>query len=283
MSKERLHIRQACPPTFYKIKVGRGFSLIEIILACALFLVLAATFVGAFLYGQESMQLAGTRNRAAFLAEESLEATRILRDEQMSNLVDGTYGLTMSGNQWGLVAAPDVTNGFTRQIDISSIDANTKRIRSTVTWQQNLQRQGSLTLDTVLTDWHALSQTQAEGTVIDVSQASLSGDNKELRNITVRNTMNMPLTMTTMTVSWQNSRKIENIRIGTTTIWSKNGPGTPSGTQNSGTLLNIQDYTLESQEDEEIDNIKFSGSMAGQTITIEFGFSDGSNKSVTVF
>ena len=40
-----------------------------------------------------------TRARAATLADEGLEAVRNIRDANFSNLTDGTFGLTTTGNQ----------------------------------------------------------------------------------------------------------------------------------------------------------------------------------------
>lgn len=134
--------------------MNRGFSTIEALLASSILILIVTAFMGAFIYGSESTALAGQRARATFLAEEGLEASRNIRDAAFSNLVNGANGLVISGNQWTFSGTSDITNGFyTRQITISSIDSNRKQIISTVTWQQNNQRTGSVTLTTYLTNW----------------------------------------------------------------------------------------------------------------------------------
>ena len=95
---------------------SRGFSLVEVILATSIFGLLITALVGSFLYGQEATMLAGNRARAVMLAEEGLEAVYNIQDENFANLVDGTYGLTVAGNQWTLSGASDQVEMFTRQI-----------------------------------------------------------------------------------------------------------------------------------------------------------------------
>lgn len=132
---------------------SKGFSLVEVLLAVSVFGLIAAGLIGGLIYGQESTALAGQRTRATILADEGLEAVRNIRDENFSNLTDGTYGLTISGNKWILSGSQDVTDIFTRQIVISSIDTSRKSVTATVSWQQNPQRNGSVILTTNLTAW----------------------------------------------------------------------------------------------------------------------------------
>lgn len=131
-----------------------GFSTIEVLLSSSILILIVTALMGAYIYGSESTALAGQRSRAAFLAEEGLEASRNIRDAGFSNFSDGTKGLAISGNQWTFSGTSDTTDSFyTRQITISTIDSNRKQIISTVTWQQNPQRIGSVTLTTYLTNW----------------------------------------------------------------------------------------------------------------------------------
>ncbi|PLX24970.1 hypothetical protein C0580_03520 [Candidatus Parcubacteria bacterium] len=131
----------------------KGFSLVEVVLATSIFVLLAAALTGNIMYGQESSVLAGSRTRAVFLAEEGLEAVRNIRDADFANLVDGTYGLATSSNEWSFSGSSDIRGIYTRSITISSVDGDTKNISSQVTWQQNPQRTGTVVLDTYLTNW----------------------------------------------------------------------------------------------------------------------------------
>jgi Tfp pilus assembly protein PilV len=138
------------------IKRKRGFSLVEAMLAIALFSMFATAFTTTILYGEETTALSGERMRAAMLAEEGAEAVRNIRDQNFTNLADGTYGLSTAGPQWELSGTEDVTEGFTRRITISDIDTNRKNILSTVSWNQNAGREGTVSLAMEITNWRAV-------------------------------------------------------------------------------------------------------------------------------
>jgi len=131
----------------------KGFSVIEVVLSAGLFALIATALAGVLIYGEESSALAGARARAIFLAEEGLEATRNIRDSSPSNLVDGNYGLLASGGSWTFSGTSDAVDIFLRQINISTAGPDRKTVTSTVTWQQNEQRQGSVVLSTRFTNW----------------------------------------------------------------------------------------------------------------------------------
>ena len=135
------------------ITMNKGFSLVEALLAGAIFSLITTALVGSFLYGQEATVLAGKRARASFLAKEGLEAVRNIRDENFSNLVDGTHGLAVTSNQWNFSGSSDITDIFTRELQIFTINADTKQVVANVTWQQNLQRSGLVALTSYLTNW----------------------------------------------------------------------------------------------------------------------------------
>jgi len=137
--------------------VRRGFSLVEVMLAVAIFSLIVSVFVGALIYAQQSVASFGGRTKAAFLAEEGLEAARNIRDAGFSNLTDGTYGLAISGGQWVFSGSSDTTDNFTRAITISTIDPERKQVSSNVFWQENPQRTGSVTLITYLNNWAAVA------------------------------------------------------------------------------------------------------------------------------
>ncbi|MBI2645180.1 prepilin-type N-terminal cleavage/methylation domain-containing protein [Candidatus Uhrbacteria bacterium] len=162
--------RKAWSPT-------KGFLLIEVMLAIAIFLLLISTLTGAYLTGQESSVLAGNRARATMLAQEGLEATRNIRDASFTNIGNGLHGLSISSNQWGFSDTSDATDSFfTRQIAVSSIDADRKTVTSTITWQQNPSRTGTISLVTRLTNWFGTKKGSAPSLIacfnLDVQNSS---------------------------------------------------------------------------------------------------------------
>lgn len=146
--------------------INNGFSLIEVILSTAVFALIVVALSGAYLYGEESTMLAGNRARAIMLAEEGVEAARNIRDASYTNLVDGTYGLATTSNQYNLAGTSDTNGFFTRAINIATVDAKRKDITSTVTWQQNNQRTGSVSMVSRLTNWLALGVSTFKSLII---------------------------------------------------------------------------------------------------------------------
>jgi hypothetical protein len=143
------------------INFKNGFSLVEVILSGSIFALFSTVLIGAYLYGQESAVLAGNRARAILLAEEGIEAARNIRDENFLNLTAGTYGLSVIDNKWSLSGSSDITGIFTRYLTISDIDQDRKSVASTVTWQQNPVRSGTVTIPTRLTYWRkAINQSK---------------------------------------------------------------------------------------------------------------------------
>jgi len=263
----------------------QGFSLIESLLASSLFGLMVTAIVGSLIYGQTSVRVSGERARALYFAEEGLEATRNMRDNNFANLVNGTHGLVLASNQWAFSGNSDITNGFTRAVTISSVDANTKTVSSAVTWQQTLQRAGSVTVTTRLNNWRANTATQADQIAINVSGATIGGSgNAYVQGIQLSNTGSTAATIDRMTVSWTKpNQNIKEIKMEDAVVWSNNGPGTPTGTQSSGTELNIVDKTIPAGENDfHINHIRMTGNASGDTFTILFKFADGSIKQAVV-
>ena len=134
-----------------------GSSLVEVILALALFSGIVLTYVGALAFATNTMTHVGLRQRGLLLAEEGIEAARSLRENGFEALIAGTYGLTSGPSGWSLVASPDQHGVLTRQIRIADADARTKTIDVIVSSAQG-RRQISIVLNTALTDWPLMLQ-----------------------------------------------------------------------------------------------------------------------------
>jgi type II secretory pathway pseudopilin PulG len=137
----------------FKSKFVPGFLLIEVLLSVALFALLVAGLAGAIIYLQQNAVLATQADQALMLAGEGLEAARSMAASGFSGLADGNFGLVISGGAWTLSVQSDQTGMFTRQLAISNISPTVKQITSTITWSQNLQRPGSISLVTEVSDW----------------------------------------------------------------------------------------------------------------------------------
>ena len=135
-----------------------GFSLIEISLSLFLLGVMGSLFIGIMIYSNRNIELLGKKERALLLAEEGIEATRNIRDQDFILLADGNHGLAITENKWQFSGSSDTTDIFTRSISISSIDSTTKEITSIVSWPSTSDAAGTVSLKTYLTNWRLISQ-----------------------------------------------------------------------------------------------------------------------------
>jgi len=86
------------------------------------------------------------------LAQEGIEAVRGIRDENFTNLTPGTHGLS-NDNKWNLTNSADTIEEFTRTLDITDINSQTKQVISKVSWKQSGGNQVSVNVSTIFTDW----------------------------------------------------------------------------------------------------------------------------------
>lgn len=132
-----------------------GFSLVEILVALAVFLTFVTAILNLNLNTDRQLKRVTNLDRATALAEEGLEATRNIRDDDFVNLVDGTYGLTASGTEWVLSGSSDTNDIFGREITVSTISPNQKQIDVTVAWDDKVSLNNNVTLNTYLTNWQS--------------------------------------------------------------------------------------------------------------------------------
>jgi phage tail sheath gpL-like len=129
-----------------------------------------------------------------------------------------------------------------------------------------------------MSNWYQ-STTQGGALIVGTSTAVLANSNLDVTGITLTNATSSAITVGKMTVTWTNAaRKISQILINGTTVWSSVGPGTPTSTQLSGVLLDIQDIVLAAATTTPLTRLRFDGAMTGNTFTITFTMGDATTK-----
>gem|GEM_PF-2125101 len=269
--------------------VRLGFSVIEALVATVIFTIMIMAFLGSFILFQKSYLFYGDENRASFVAEEGLEAVRNIYDEKFDNLIDGEYGLDYSGGEWKLSGLSDVEGIYTRKIIISTIDSDTKKVISDVTWQRNNLSTGSISLSTYFTNWRkSVSQDGCLTANIENACFDVSSNYQLLVNMTITNNCDYDIDMDSVQIDWDNEKKLENIDIDEQTRWSYNCSYncSPMGSQNSGALLKFGDniLTISKGSTLSVNKIYWDGNMTGSKIgPIIFGFKDGSSSIIEAF
>jgi hypothetical protein len=138
-----------------------GILLIEIILAIALFGMLTFVVMSAFVYSRDSTAVAGDTNRASEIASASIQAINNIAQSSYSNLTSYTNGtkyyLDNSSAQWSLSTTSTTVNSIYTPSVVFAAGPNstTRQATVTVTWPENLQRTGTITAVTYLSNWQA--------------------------------------------------------------------------------------------------------------------------------
>jgi len=151
-----------------------GFSVIEVILAAAIFMIFATGAVGVVIQGLSSNRLGEEQTVATQYASEGLEAVRSIKNRGFSNLVNSSgTGLARSGTVWVFSGSnntftPKPGKTYTRVIKVEPVYRNangdivtsggtldnlSKKITSTVTWSFSPARNNSVVLTTYLTNY----------------------------------------------------------------------------------------------------------------------------------
>ena len=195
-----------------------GFSLIEIIIAIAIFSIIITGGLTGFIPILNQNRQSNEIIQANRLAEEGLEAVRSIRNRDFSLLSAGNKGIGISSNLWNFNGTSDTTGKFTRQIYITAAnrdaggtlvptggntDPDTWLIKSLVTWNYSIGETKQFFLETVLTNWR-----KPIPVVIDYDAVIVYSDNTSFPRwrtySTVNNTFGTETTMPAITGSPRN-------------------------------------------------------------------------------
>ena len=149
-----------------------GITLVEVIVALAVVLTAGIGLLQLASFQTKAATLASQETRAYFLADEGIEATRIVRDKgwsNLGNLQNGTsYYPVIQGGTWTLsTSSPGPINGYTRFVTLYQVfrdangniaasgaaDANTRRLKIQVQWTPEGGGTQTISLETYLTNW----------------------------------------------------------------------------------------------------------------------------------
>jgi len=138
------------------IKNKKGFSLVEAIVAVAIFSIITTSIVATYINVSGYILSSGVETQAVFLAEEGLEATRNIRDNDFLSLDNGSHGISSSGDEWNFSGSSDTAGIYTRQISIVDASApDTKEVSSQIDWTYKGETK-TLTLSREFSDWRKI-------------------------------------------------------------------------------------------------------------------------------
>ena len=137
-----------------KFQTRRGFSLLELILAVAIFSLGSIAMATLLIDSNISTKLSIETTESLFQAKEGINITRAIRDNNWDDLAEGDHGIDTDSSTPVFSGSADIIDGkYTRIVTISDISTSTKNISVAVSWELTPSRTISTTLETVLTDW----------------------------------------------------------------------------------------------------------------------------------
>ncbi len=136
-----------------------GFSLLELILAIAIFSLSSYGIATMLIDANITTRTSTERIAALFYAKEGIEAVRSIRDNDLSTwsaLPDGDYELVYSDDIWNLSTTSDqmIDDKYTRIINFENqTSSSVKLVNSTVSWDLTPSRNISITLTSLFSNW----------------------------------------------------------------------------------------------------------------------------------
>lgn len=253
----------------------RGVTIVEAVVAIAVFALIASVAYRTYTAANFLAERADQKSEALWLAEEGIEATRAIRNQNFSTLTAGNKGIALSGNAWTFSGTSDMANGFLRTIAIGVIDADTRSATSTVSWSDR-GATSTVSLSTILTNWRKVDLASNHLTINTSNACVYTLDSRYLGGITlVADSTGGALSVTRIQASWVSTTRTLNQVVTTgATYWT--------GTASSGTTITLTTPITISAGGSVPVYFRWDGSVSGKTFTLNFFFADGSSKSVTI-
>jgi prepilin-type N-terminal cleavage/methylation domain-containing protein len=151
-------------------KNTKGFSLVELVVALAIFVIIVGGMATLVIGGHLSNFENEKRLQANAALTETWEALRAVRNGNWNDITNGSHGLTHANGYWEFSGDSDEQNGITRRITISDIrrdadgniiesggdtDADSKNIQIQISWHPSEEQDQSFTLNTYLHNYQS--------------------------------------------------------------------------------------------------------------------------------
>ncbi len=163
----------------YNIKNNnRGQSVLEIIIAMAIFVLIASSMISLVLGGNTALEQGGEQTQAEYLAQEAIEAIRSIRDGAWNEIIYNQSAVATSNHKWVFSGeGTDETIGqYTRTITFEDVcrdnlnniatcpasytDIYTKKISVVIEWTVRQGITNSVEQTTYLTNWDSIDWLQ---------------------------------------------------------------------------------------------------------------------------
>lgn len=288
----------------YNTKSQKGQSLLEVIVAMAIFSLIAMVMVSMITGSFLGLTQGGKYTEAEFLAQEGIEAVRSLKDSDWDSIRGYTAtGIEVSGDSWTIKGegTNDIIGDFVRTIYFNNVyrndnyeivsadtlgallDIRTKEIKSEITWNPrdtiiNVVRQISY-----LTNWEDIN----EATCLKINTDTACFDKRILTGITLENTCPDEVTIIGTTPIWDSTSQITLVQIDGQSCWESNcnWECTPIKRQDSNIFLHFggNSLTVSGNSTVIVDKYKWETDMVGSNVSLLLKLEDLTNTSTPNF
>lgn len=155
---------------YKKLKNKKGFSIVEVLLAMAVFAVIT---VGILYMSIDTIQRdtkISVNQEALLYAQEGLEVVRNIGDRNFLSLASGDHGLELDSGEWNFIVAPEVVDEYyDRTVHVEDVyrdesgnideeagtffDPDIKKITTQIEWLEGGILPKSVELSTYVTNW----------------------------------------------------------------------------------------------------------------------------------
>jgi hypothetical protein len=280
----------------------KGSSILEVIIAMAIFSLIAVAMITMTLGGFTTLEQGGEYTEADALAAEGIEAVKAVKDRDWDLLTCTNCVAAVSGGQWVLNSASSETIGqYSRAITISDVyrdgngdiavsgtlDDYTKLVEVEVSWMIRESIINSIIRTAYISNWWYLAGGECLGIDTDSACFDSTNSNKDLIDLTLTNNCPDDSTIISTTPTWNSTANIENVTIdgGARWDWQCGWNCTPTSRQDSGILLDFgdNDLTIPAGATIDVDAYTWAGSMSGKAVSLLFTFDNETIAETTTF
>ncbi|MCF6277036.1 MAG: hypothetical protein L3J07_04335 [Candidatus Magasanikbacteria bacterium] len=288
------------------LKNKKGFSVLEPLLTIGLMAIIFLSLSSLLVVSSFDSYKNTDFQEGLWLAQEGVSAIKTMTFSDLFETASGSLHFVTSSQEVGswqlLENGPENTGKFTREILVSSIrrsascgisenqadtiDLDTFKIESNVTWQDTNGEMRDVSLESFRTNWQNPSGScfvvNDSCLSVDISSASWSGG-KQLRDVYFTNICEDDFDIDSIIFTWDYNTEITQVFLDNHKIWSSSGPGSPSGYQTSGTELFVHHAEVDGEDTVELHKTQFTQNMEGSTISITVYLEDGTSVSTGIF
>ncbi len=227
-------------------KNNSGLSLIELLVAMAVFVIAAASITFIVIDALQATRRGVEETTAVYLNQQGIEAAKSIKNRGWKYLSLGAHGIVSTSGYWDFSGSNNVIDKYTRTVTVSPVqrnvsddivtsggivDKDTKKVSVQTGWLFSPLRPGNILFETYMTNWRSHPWTQTtqgdfnlgvKTNVVSTSGGEVQlalgagtdyGNKFVLDSTSAIGSMNTQQTMTSLRFTAQHSKTVSELRI----------------------------------------------------------------------